>query len=136
MVRVTSVRRDEMLRDHQAYATLPTPDVGRLRAFYEDRLGFIPERETPAGVYYRTNGSLFAITRSAGQASGSHTQLGFAVPDIAAEVADLRARGVEFEQYDLPQLKTVDGVADTGPGLAAWFKDPDGNLIGMIQFHA
>jgi catechol 2,3-dioxygenase-like lactoylglutathione lyase family enzyme len=53
--------------------------------------------------------------------------------DIEAAVADLKARGVKFEEYDLPGFKTVDGIADTPPNRAAWFLDPDGNTIGLLQ---
>ena len=125
-----------MLSDHRCYATLPTANLDRLRRFYEGVLGFTPERVSPAGVYYRTGDGLFAITRSDGRASGSHTQLAFLVPDLAAEVADLRARGVRFEEYGLSGFTTVDGIASIGTGRAAWFKDPAGNLVGIIQFDA
>jgi catechol 2,3-dioxygenase-like lactoylglutathione lyase family enzyme len=124
-----------MLSDHVAYATIPTQDVERLRRFYEDVLGFRVMEETPAGIYYgAAAGTLFAVTRSSGKASGSHTQMAFRVIDLAALVADLRGRGVVFEEYETP--RTVDGIADLPVGRAAWFRDPDGNLIGMIQFSA
>jgi predicted enzyme related to lactoylglutathione lyase len=123
-----------MLSDQPVYATLPTADLARLRQFYEDVLEFKPSRDTPAGIYYgAARGTSFAITRSGGKPSGSHTQMAFAVTGIDDEVARLRVRGVTFEEYETP--KTVNGVADMGVGRAAWFKDPDGNLIGMIQFN-
>jgi catechol 2,3-dioxygenase-like lactoylglutathione lyase family enzyme len=121
-----------MLPEYPVYATLPTEDLPRLRHFYEDVLGFEVRDETPAGIFYQAGeGTYFAVTRSSGRASGSHTQMGFKVTDIGAVVAKLRARGVVFEEYETP--KTIDGVADMGVGRAAWLKDPDGNLIGMIQ---
>jgi catechol 2,3-dioxygenase-like lactoylglutathione lyase family enzyme len=124
-----------MLSDHECYATLPTPDPSKLRRFYEDVLGLTPLRENPSGVFYgAAAGSLFAISRATGKASGAHTQLGFAVLDLAAEVADLRARGVTFEEYDLPGFTTTDGIARLPTGSAAWFRDPEGNVIGMIEF--
>ena len=122
-----------MLADHPVYATLPTQDVDRLRRFYEEVLGLKLRSETPAGVYYDAgDGTFFAITRSSGKATGSHTQMAFRLTNIDGEVADLRRRGAVFEEYETP--KTVDGIADMGVGRAAWLKDPDGNLIGMIQF--
>jgi catechol 2,3-dioxygenase-like lactoylglutathione lyase family enzyme len=122
-----------MLRDHPVYPTIPTSDVARLRRFYEDVLGFTVQRETPSTVYLDAGGGTYlAVSRSAGQASGTHTQMAFRVPDIAAEVAELRARGVTFEEYETP--KTVGGIADVGAGYAAWVKDPDGNLFGIWQF--
>lgn len=122
-----------MLSDHPAYATLPTADVQTLRRFYEDVLGFVPREENSAGVFYDAGGgTYFIVTRSAGKASGTHTQIGFRVSDIEAEVRDLQRRGVTFEEYENP--KTVDGIATIPIGRTAWFRDPDGNLIGMIQF--
>ena len=98
-------------------------------------LGFTPFEVNPVAVLYSAGeGTTFAVTRSSGKASGSHTQMGFTVTDIDAEVADLKRRGVVFEEYDLPTLKTVGGVAVTGAGKAAWFFDPEGNMIGLIQF--
>ena len=122
-----------MLKDHPVYATIPTTDVERLTAFYADTLGFEAIEETRAGVFFDpANGTLFAVTRQSGGASGTHTQMGFRVQNIEQEVAELRRRGIEFEEYAVPQ--TVEGIAEVPVGKAAWFKDPDGNLIGMVQF--
>jgi catechol 2,3-dioxygenase-like lactoylglutathione lyase family enzyme len=121
-----------MLSDHETYATLPTSNLDRARSFYEETLGFRPDRLTPIGVHYRAaGGTLFSVTVSPGTPSGSHTQLGFSVADIEREVADLRRRGIEFVEYEVP--RTEGGIASTPAGRAAWFKDPDGNLIGLIQ---
>jgi catechol 2,3-dioxygenase-like lactoylglutathione lyase family enzyme len=121
-----------MLADYPVYATMPTADVERLRRFYEDVLGFKVREEMPGGITYQAGqGTYFAITRSSGTASGSHTQMGFAVKNLGAVVAELRARGAVFETYETP--KTVDGIAEMPAGKAAWLKDPDGNLIGMIE---
>lgn len=123
-----------MLADYPVYATIPTADVERLRRFYEDILGFKVRDETPGGITYQAgSGTYFAITRSSGKASGSHTQMGFAVANIGAVVAELRSRGAVFETYQTP--KTVDGIAEMPAGKAAWFKDPEGNLIGVIELH-
>jgi catechol-2,3-dioxygenase len=122
-----------MLSDHPAYATLPTSDLERLRPFYEEVLGFTPRDANPRGVSYAAGGgTFFVVTQSTGTASGDHTQMGFRVTGIEAEVADLKRRGVVFEEYESP--KTVDGIATTPIGRAAWFKDPDGNLIAMLEF--
>ena len=121
-----------MLPDQPVYAALPTADLDRLRRFYEDVLGFRVRHENPRTIYYSAGaGTLFALARSGGKPSGAHTQMAFLVPDIEAEVGALRERGVAFEAYETP--RTVEGIADMGVGRAAWFKDPDGNLIGMIQ---
>ena len=123
-----------MLADRRAHTTLPTLDVERLRRWYEDVLGFQPFAERPGAVLYRTAaGSLFALSRAGSPSAGTTTQMAFTVDDIDVEVADLRARGVVFETYATPE--TIDGIATIGPGRAAWFKDPDGNLLAVIQFH-
>ena len=77
-------------------------------------------------------GSLFAISRSGGAASGSHTQVAFAVVDIEATVAELRRRGVVFEEYESP--RTENGIARMPVGRGAWFRDPAGNLLAVAQF--
>ena len=120
------------LADQRVHAIVPTPDVERLRRFYEDVLGLAPEAERPAAVFYRVGaGTRFALSRSGGRASGTHTQMAFMVPDLRAQVAELRRRGVTFEEYETP--KTDDGIARLPAGQTAWFKDPDGNVIGLIQ---
>ena len=124
-----------MLSERRCHATLPVADLDKGRAFYEGVLGFEPFEVNPvAAMYEAGEGSRFAVTKSSGKAAGTHTQLGFTVFDIETEVADLKRRGVVFEEYDFPTLKTHDGVATTGAGKAAWFLDPDGNMIGLIQF--
>jgi catechol 2,3-dioxygenase-like lactoylglutathione lyase family enzyme len=124
-----------MLSDHPAYAAMPTQDLDGLRRFYEDVLGFVPRDVNPAGVFYDAGGgTFFVVTRSSGKASGDHTQLGFRITGIDAEVADLKRRGVVFEEYETP--KTVDGIATLPIGRAAWFRDPDGNLIAMLEYGA
>ena len=123
-----------MISSHRVHTTLPVADLDRSRAFYEG-LGYRPTAVEPFAVMFDAGaGSVFTITRSSGSSSGSHTQMGITVEDIETEVAELRRKGVVFEEYDVPGLKTVNGVAQAGPNRAAWFYDPDRNLIGLIQF--
>lgn len=123
-----------VLEQAMAEATLPAQDLDRARTFYRERLGFTPISEGPVGIRFRLpDGTRFRLFRSAGAASGSHTQLAFMVDDIEAAVKDLKSRGLVFEQYDSPRLKTVDGIADIGYARAAWFKDSEGNLLGIGQ---
>jgi hypothetical protein len=85
--------------------------------------------------------SSFGLFQSAGRAAGTHTQMGWEVADIEPVVETLRSRGVVFEEYDLPGLKTVNGIAEIEGNYpskgraerAAWFKDSEGNLIGIGQ---
>ena len=124
-----------MLSQFPAHATLPTSDLAGLREFYEGVLGMELIEETPAGVFYRAgHGTYFAVTRQSAAPTGDHTQLGFRVEGIDTIVTSLRARGVEFKEYDSP--RTVDGIAEVPVGRAAWFQDPAGNLIGLVEFAA
>jgi len=122
-----------MLSTCRVHATLPTSDVDRLRTWYEGVLGLTPLAVRPGAVLYETTpGSVFAISRGSVGSSSTHTQMAFTVADVEAEVAELEARGVVFESYESPL--TVGGIATIGPGRAAWFKDPDGNLLALLQF--
>ena len=130
-----------MLKDGRIAARLPAQDLERARAFYAEKLGLEPVEEREGGLRYVGAAGEFALFQSAGSASGDHTQMGWEVDDIEATVADLRARGVVFEEYDLPGLKTVDGIAEIegqypskGDGeRGAWFRDSEGNLLGIGQ---
>ena len=104
-----------MLRDARVATRIPVRDLARARAFYADRLGLEPAEERPGGLLYRCAGGEFALFESAGAASGDHTQMGFDVDDIEATVADLRRRGLEFEDVDMPGLEHVDGITEV-PG--------------------
>jgi catechol 2,3-dioxygenase-like lactoylglutathione lyase family enzyme len=130
-----------MLTNAKVAARLPAQDLERARAFYADRLGLEPAEERPGGLLYRLGSCEFGLFASAGGPSGAHTQMGFEVDDLDATVAELRGRGVMFEEYDLPGLSTVDGIADIsgnypskGSGeRAVWFRDSEGNLLGIGQ---
>ncbi len=123
-----------MLTDRRVHVTLPVADLDRARAFWEG-LGFTPYNVQPSAVLYEAGaGTYFAISKGTALSTGAHTQMGFTTRDIEAEVADARARGVVFEEYDLPGFKTVGGIAQAGPNRAAWFKDSEGNLVGIIEF--
>lgn len=116
-----------------AEATLPAQDIERAKAFYAEQLGLSPTSEDKVGVHFVVGGTRFRLFRSGGSASGTHTQLALMVGDVAAQVSALRSRGLRFEEYDYPNLKTVDGIADLGYAKAAWFKDSEGNLLGIAQ---
>ena len=130
-----------MLGKAKVAARLPAKDLSRARAFYSEKLGLDPVEQREGGLRYVCASGEFAIFLSAGVQSGTHTQMGWEVEDIAATVRELRARGVAFEEYDLPGLKTVDGIAEiagnyASKGIAergAWFRDSEGNLLGIGQ---
>jgi catechol 2,3-dioxygenase-like lactoylglutathione lyase family enzyme len=114
--------------------TIPAQDLDRARAFYAEKLGLTPISEGPIGLRFRlADGTRFRLFRSAGKASGNHTQMAIMVDDLVAAVTELRVRGVQFEEYDSPRLKTAGGIADVGYAKAAWFKDSEGNMIGIAQ---
>ena len=118
----------------QVYATLPADDLDRARRFYSQTLGLDPIEDSATGLTYELGqGSRFLVFPSVGKASGDHTQIAFSTEDIEAAVEELRSRGVQFEEYDLPGLKTVNGLADMDGRRSAWFRDSEGNLLGVTQ---
>jgi catechol 2,3-dioxygenase-like lactoylglutathione lyase family enzyme len=130
-----------VLADSLVAAHLPARDLVRARAFYSEKLGLEPVEERPGGLRYECGGGRFTLFLSQGASRGEFTQLGWQVDDIEAVVAELRARGVVFERYDLPGLTTVDGIVEIpgnypseGTGeRAVWFRDSEGNLLGIGQ---
>ena len=123
-----------MLANCRIHSTLPATDLERARRFYAEKLGLTPEREEPGGLLYRCGEvSLFLLFPSQGAASGTHTQMTWRTNDIEAEVAALKARGVIFEEYDTPEVKTINSVATIGQSKGAWFKDSEGNLLVLVQ---
>jgi catechol 2,3-dioxygenase-like lactoylglutathione lyase family enzyme len=124
-----------MLANLHLYATLPATDLKRAKQFYAEKLGMTPDRETDAGLFYHCRGDTeFFLFASGGASSGTHTQAGWVSDDIEAEVAALKARGLTFEEYDTPYLRTENSIAITGPVKAAWFKDSEGNVLGLVQY--
>jgi catechol-2,3-dioxygenase len=124
-----------MLAKHSIDVMLTAPDLGAIRQFYGDRIGLDVLLETEEFVTFRCGGdSRLVVTRTSTPSTDQTTRASWRVDDIAAEVADLRARGVQVADFDEPGLRTVDGVADIGFALAGWFSDPGGNSIGLLQF--
>jgi catechol 2,3-dioxygenase-like lactoylglutathione lyase family enzyme len=124
-----------MFTNSPIYPTLPAADLERARRFYAEKLGLTPESELPGGLWYRCGrDTRFSVFTSEGEASGTNTQAMWLVEDVESAVAALKDRGVVFEEYDLPSLKTVNSIATIGPGKGAWFKDSEGNLLSLAQF--
>jgi catechol 2,3-dioxygenase-like lactoylglutathione lyase family enzyme len=133
---------DGILARSDVQTRLPAQDLERARRFYAEKLGLHPVEERDGGLRYRCGSTLFALFASAGEPSGTHTQMGWKVNDIEATVTELRGRGLEFEEYDFPGFETRDGIADVhgnypsdaGVGeRAVWFRDSEGNLLGIGQ---
>jgi catechol 2,3-dioxygenase-like lactoylglutathione lyase family enzyme len=123
-------------------ARLPAQDLERARRFYAEKLGLEPAETRPGGLRYQCRSGSFSIFESAGRPSGEHTQLAWQVGDLDAVVAELRQRGVAFEEVNAGGLRTVNGIAEVtgnypsvggGGERAAWFRDSEGDLLGLGQ---
>ena len=120
---------------------LPAQDLERARRWYAEKLGVHPAEEREGGLRYEVGGTAFALFASTGRPSGEHTQMAWTVDDIDAVVAELRERGVVFDDVDAPGLRTTGGIAEIDGAYpsegsrerAAWFHDSEGNLIGISQ---
>jgi catechol 2,3-dioxygenase-like lactoylglutathione lyase family enzyme len=127
-----------MLTDRPIHTALPATDLERAKRFYAEKLGLTPETELPDlrdGLFYRCGeDTRFLVFPSPNATSGTHTQMTWRTNDIEAEVAALKARGVIFEEYDTPEVKTLNSVATIGQSKGAWFRDSEGNLLALGQF--
>jgi predicted enzyme related to lactoylglutathione lyase len=116
------------------YSYIPVKDVRRARKFYEEKVGLKPKQETAGGVVYEFGGGTGCFlypTPNAGTSKAS--QAFWRVEDIEREVAELKRRGVEFERYDMPDMKVQNSIYTGGGARAAWFKDSEGNILAVIQ---
>jgi catechol 2,3-dioxygenase-like lactoylglutathione lyase family enzyme len=123
-----------MLSTAEVTAYVPVSDLARARRFYEEELGFRPLERNDAGVMYESGkGSRFFAYKSAGAGTNKASTAFRDVADVEAEVADLKKRGVVFEEYDAPCYKTVNRIATGGGAKTAWFKDSEGNIMAVSQ---
>jgi predicted enzyme related to lactoylglutathione lyase len=123
-----------MLQDSPLYAYIPARDVGRARKFYEEKLGFSAGHPIADGVVYefgKGTACFLYPTPNAGTSRAS--QAFWQVEDIEREVAELKTRGVKFEEYDMPGMKGENSIYTGGGARAAWFKDSEGNILAVIQ---
>ena len=124
-----------MLGDHLVFPILLSKNLAESHEFYHETLGLDILRQDEERIIFRCgSGSQVAVTLSTTGTADTQTQLAWRVPDIRAELVDLRARGVRIETYDAPDPVTdADGVADMGYAWAAWFLDPSRNVLAIIQ---
>jgi hypothetical protein len=123
-----------MLKNAQIVPYIPAADVARARKFYEQKVGLVPREEVAGGVVYECGSrSWVFLYRTANAGTSKASQAFWQVQDVEAEVAELRRRGVVFEEYDMPGLRTVNGIATAGGAKAAWFKDSEGNILALVQ---
>ena len=123
-----------MLQDSPLYAYIPAKDMARARQFYEGKLGLKPKQELNGGVAYEFGGGTAAFlypTPNAGTSKAS--QAFWSVADVDREIAALKAKGVVFDDYDMPGEKSPSGAVTAGGAKAAWFKDSEGNIMALIQ---
>jgi catechol-2,3-dioxygenase len=123
-----------MLSNYPIDVVLLAMDLAAAKDFYAGKIGLPVLSETPGGVTFQCGGdSQLVVTKSSVGTRDEQTQATFRVADVRAEVSDLRQRGVKIEDYDIPGLKTDDGIADIGFAWMAWFIDPANNCVGLIQ---
>ncbi len=125
-----------MLANFKIGFNIPAADVTRARQFYAERLGLTPVAELPTRTVYACGGSSFALVPSESAGKAPYSLMTWYVDDLSTEMAALRSLGVAFEEYDLPWLKTTNGVANLDGNQLAWFKDSEGNLLALAQLQA
>jgi catechol 2,3-dioxygenase-like lactoylglutathione lyase family enzyme len=124
-----------MLVETMVHTTLPALEIERAKQWYQEKLGLAPVEETSGGLRYEVGGGTgFFVYPTPNASRGGHTQMGFRVADLSAEMTALRGTGVVFEEYDFPGFKTVDGVAEVDGRRSAFFKDSEGNLVGLVEY--
>ncbi|MEA2623614.1 MAG: hypothetical protein QOH61_2524 [Chloroflexota bacterium] len=128
-----------MLDGAKAVATVATDDIETARRFYSETLGLpqMPTGDDGGLGFVLADGSGVMVYERPNHRPPENTSIHFVVPDVRSTVAGLRSRGVEFEEYDMPGIKTEDGIAtDPNGGAMAWFKDPAGNILGLLEMPA
>ena len=123
-----------MLSNLRVAAMVAVKDLEKAKPFYTDTLGLKILRDEPEGVEFECGGgTMLSVYPSSFAGTAQNTVAGWETDDLDAAVADLRGRGVTFEEYDMPGLKTENGIATLGKFRGAWFKDPDGNILAVTQ---
>jgi catechol 2,3-dioxygenase-like lactoylglutathione lyase family enzyme len=122
-----------MLDSFPIYPSVPAQDIDRARRFYEEVLGFTPAEHVSGGVIYRSGTTMFLLYPTPAAGTAQHTLAFWETDDIERTMAELRGRGVTFEEYDFPGLKTVNGIADLEGERSAWFRDSEGNILAIGQ---
>jgi catechol 2,3-dioxygenase-like lactoylglutathione lyase family enzyme len=127
-------KEDAVLGDHPIHPVLLAKNLAAAREFYHDKVGLEILMENDDAIVFRCGGGTqLHVTKSAVGTADEQTQVSWIVSDLRAELAELRSRGVKVEDYDMPGLKTEDGVADIGLAWAAWIIDPGKNALGILQ---
>ena len=130
-----SIEVKSVLSEYPLMARLAASDIGRAKTWYADKLGLVPQTEEMGGqvLYYQTGGQWFSVYQTAFAGTARNTVAGWTVKDVEGLMAQLRARGVIFNDYDFGEVKTVNGLMAMGGYKAAWFTDSEGNTIELSQ---
>ena len=122
-----------MLQDAPMYSSIPAKDVRRARRFYEEKLRFKPKQETAGGVIYEfAKGTACFLYPTPNAGTSQASQAFWQVDDLEREMAELKAGGVNFEMYDMPDMNE-NGISTADGAKAAWFKDSERNIMALIQ---
>jgi len=122
-----------MLADAPLRAYIPVADVKRARSFYEKTVGLRPKAEYAGGVIYECGGTETFLYPTSNAGTSKASQAFWQVADVESEVAELKARGVVFEEYDMPGITMKNSIATGGGAKTAWFKDTEGNILAISQ---
>ncbi|HEX6206865.1 MAG TPA: VOC family protein [Actinomycetota bacterium] len=122
----------------EAIGMLPVRDLEAAKSWWADRFSLKPTEDSDMGSYYEVGSTRFLVYPSQFAGSNQATAMGLHVDDVESTVEELRSKGVQFEEYDMPQIKTERGIATMEEGgrtmQVAWFKDPDGNIISISNY--
>ena len=122
-----------MLKNATFHVYLPASNVARARKFYEGVLGLQAKEEYAGGVIYECGGASAFLYPTPNAGTSKASQAFWTVPDVEKEVADLKARGVKFEEYDMPNMPMRNSIMTGGGAKTAWFKDTEGNILAISQ---
>ncbi|MFB6632749.1 VOC family protein [Streptomyces sp. NPDC056362] len=122
-----------MLSDSPIAAIIPVSDMSRAKRFYTETLGLTLTRDTAEDTRFETGGTTIGLYETPYGGKAEHTLASWKVDDLDGEMKELRSRGVTFEEYDLPGLRTVDGVVESDTMRGAWFKDSEGNILCVVE---
>jgi catechol 2,3-dioxygenase-like lactoylglutathione lyase family enzyme len=119
---------------NELHTVLPAANLERARTFYHDKLGIDPDEEHEGElIYHLQTGAAFELYETSNAGTAQNTQMGWVADDLDREMTELRDRGVVFEEYDVPGMKTENGVAAFGDSRAAWFRDTEGNFLCVSE---
>ena len=123
-----------MLKDRRCATTIAVADIDRAVAWYRDKLGLEPADKSEGGVNYECGGGTwFSLYPSQFAGTAQSTLMGWETPELEKDMEELRGKGVTFEEYDFPGLKTENGIADMGGERGCWFKDSEGNILSLFE---